>query len=894
MKFVFNRIKNRQISWLIIFFVLIGVFGFTNVGKVAGWGILNPIINPVDTLVASLVGGIAQIVVWVCGSFITAAIWAIIYFGQYNNFINETTITNAWAIVRDFSNMFFILGLLFIAFATILRMENYGMKRLLPKLLIMAVLINFSKTICGLIIDVSQVIMLTFMNAIGNTGGNFVTSLGVQNFLDAKYQKFWSGTDGLNLTSTLTGMITGIIFLIIACVVMLAMLAVIVMRIVMLWIYIVLSPLAFMLSAFPGGNRYASQWWGDFIKQVIVGPVLAFFLWLALITSSSSNVQNFKNNMNSTAGGAVNTDSQCFGESKILCPDDFMNFIIAIGMLMGGLMVSQQLGGIGAAWGQRTIRNMGAGAQKTVAGGAKAVLNWGGRKLDVAQMKLQKTVAHDMLGVKTYTPKTFNPRLIKKGWEAHRDEVMRTYDSKTQGTNAWHDSFNKYLRLDQYKGWKKTDKQSAEDASQADKLAYRNQKMQDREKNIEVLKSASMPERLTLMRNLNSRKEEVIREYMDKGNFSRAEAEEQFKQDRHSLNKFTDPTAEVVKMQKKHEPIIDDNRKQITSLRDDVRYKFVGKGGSKYDPKYTKAGEQDTIDKRAREIELRSDDSYAVIGELVQAVKQNDETSVVAALTVLAKNNDINEALRDKRVADLMVKENGILERIYKQKKLSGDVKQIKNNYSQNPVTPAHAQALVQGLLGYVGLDEPMAAKYANNIGNKGFAAGNGLVYGMSYGDASKGHYVFTNLMTDTKGQLQTDQDRKDAIAAKFANLESQEKMRKMHRNNFLIEDMDGNSVGLHEDGKTFLKSLTGHDLGQISRIKTDLLNKAGRSEKVMSDIKKLVLELEASSKETDKQQARIVKSFVAYIQKKVEGSERAKDVGDPDEAFKKIKVLDY
>ncbi|GAH84046.1 unnamed protein product, partial [marine sediment metagenome] len=62
-----------------------------------------------------------------------------------------------WEVTRDFSNMFFILFLVIIAFATILRFEKYGIKQLLPKIILIALLINFSLVICSVIIDFSNV-----------------------------------------------------------------------------------------------------------------------------------------------------------------------------------------------------------------------------------------------------------------------------------------------------------------------------------------------------------------------------------------------------------------------------------------------------------------------------------------------------------------------------------------------------------------------------------------------------------------------------------------------------------------------------------------------------------------------------------------------------------------
>jgi hypothetical protein len=75
--------------------------------------------------------------------------------------------------------------------------------------------------------------------------------------------------------------ILAVIYVIITLIVVAAMVGMLIMRIIMIWVYVVLSPLAYLLSAFPGGQKYASQWWGDFTKNLIVGPVLAFFIWLS-------------------------------------------------------------------------------------------------------------------------------------------------------------------------------------------------------------------------------------------------------------------------------------------------------------------------------------------------------------------------------------------------------------------------------------------------------------------------------------------------------------------------------------------------------------------------------------------------------------------------------------
>lgn len=76
-------------------------------------------------------------------------------------------INSGWTISRDVANIFFILILLVIAIATILRFETYNAKRLLPKLITVALLINFSLTFGFMIIDFGNFLAQGFYEAVG-------------------------------------------------------------------------------------------------------------------------------------------------------------------------------------------------------------------------------------------------------------------------------------------------------------------------------------------------------------------------------------------------------------------------------------------------------------------------------------------------------------------------------------------------------------------------------------------------------------------------------------------------------------------------------------------------------------------------------------------------------
>ncbi|MFH1233060.1 MAG: hypothetical protein V1649_00185 [Patescibacteria group bacterium] len=355
---IFNKkkeiIKNYKISGLFLIIILaIVVLLFPNLVYAGD-----------DWITKNLLLGLTWAVYWVVrflGLLFLFILSLLSQVAKYNEFITADTVVKGWVIVRDLCNMFFILILLIIAFATILRQENYSIKKLLPKLLIMAVLINFSKTICGLIIDFAQVIMLTFVNGFSGGGINNLTTLfGINTLLNQAKSPETDATIG-----SFAGVLGALFAVAIALVVIVVMLCVLVMRIIMLWVYVILSPLAYLLAAFPAGQQYSQQWWKEFSNNVIVGPVLAFFIWLALSTAQTA-----------TIGIGNGPEFKSDLASDIFDEGTFQSYMITIALLLGGLMVTQQIGGIAgniAGKGMAAIQKGKGFAQGKIWGAAKSV-----------------------------------------------------------------------------------------------------------------------------------------------------------------------------------------------------------------------------------------------------------------------------------------------------------------------------------------------------------------------------------------------------------------------------------------------------------------------------------------------------------------------------------------
>jgi len=352
MKIIFKKFRFDK-AILIIVLISVGLFFIVSQSfaqdVTLGSQVVSAVSGGVGQAVAIVLGFIAMIITTVVGLIITLLVKILINIAQFNNIIDVDAVAKGWVIVRDLCNMFFILILLVIAFATILRVESYQWKKLLPKLLIMAVLINFSKTICGLIIDFAQVIMLTFVNGFAQNGpGNFISMFQVDKLLSIDVSQIKEGKGALTTWSTAVAIIAGVIASLITLIVIVVLIAILVVRIIMLWIYTILSPIAFLAAAFPAGQKYSQQWWGDFTKYVITGPLLAFFIWLALTTAENSTkaLSSFLQGSVSTGGAIGSSNIVCAGVNALFCEGNFQRFIITIGFLIGGLMVTQQMGGL--------------------------------------------------------------------------------------------------------------------------------------------------------------------------------------------------------------------------------------------------------------------------------------------------------------------------------------------------------------------------------------------------------------------------------------------------------------------------------------------------------------------------------------------------------------------
>ncbi|PIZ77272.1 MAG: hypothetical protein COY04_00335, partial [Parcubacteria group bacterium CG_4_10_14_0_2_um_filter_7_35_8] len=183
-----------------------------------------------------------------------------------------------WPIVRDLANLGFTLALVFIGLATALQIEEYGFKKALPRLLVMALLINFTPVIAGIIVDASNIIMNFFLTAVGDW--HSIVNLTASHYasIGNKLSDFFTRSIGLDLIAEavvicIFNILAGFFFLLYAFL--------FITRYVAIWALVIVSPLAFFAYVFPKTQSYYRQWWNQFIQWCFIGVPASFFLYLS-------------------------------------------------------------------------------------------------------------------------------------------------------------------------------------------------------------------------------------------------------------------------------------------------------------------------------------------------------------------------------------------------------------------------------------------------------------------------------------------------------------------------------------------------------------------------------------------------------------------------------------
>ena len=99
---------------------------------------------------------------------------------------SDGSVYSYWSKIRDYANILFVVFFLFVIYSqmTGYGLDNYGIKRMLPKLIVGVIVVNASFYICGLLVDLS--------NVVGSSAFNFVHRRSEERRVGKECRSRWS------------------------------------------------------------------------------------------------------------------------------------------------------------------------------------------------------------------------------------------------------------------------------------------------------------------------------------------------------------------------------------------------------------------------------------------------------------------------------------------------------------------------------------------------------------------------------------------------------------------------------------------------------------------------------------------------------------------------------
>ncbi len=313
-----------------------------------------------------------------------------------------------WKVARDAANIAFIFVLLYIAIGTILRLGGVETKKMVARVIIIALLINFSFAFTQMIIDASNVTAIQFYAAVKGEkdqpiGNRLMERLDPQRTLaeqggvvenTSATQAALRGINNWKIIWVGGGII--LLFLV-TTFVLLAGAVLFALRTVELVFILLLSPLAFAGMMLPKSGGYSSEWWKKLFDNAIFAPAFMFMVFLSF--SIIPDINQYKNK-----------DT----------PEMILMYIIIIGLMLGSIIIAKRMGAAGSGtvtkWGDRA-KGAALGAMRGATGGtARTILGGGAARL--ANTRLFRGLAASESGWAKWTGARALARQGTKGLDA--------------------------------------------------------------------------------------------------------------------------------------------------------------------------------------------------------------------------------------------------------------------------------------------------------------------------------------------------------------------------------------------------------------------------------------------------------------------------------------------
>ena len=207
---------------------------------------------------------------------------------------------SAWQVMRNFANVAFVIVFMVIIFSQITSygIDNYGIKKMLPRLVIAAILVNVSFFICQIAVDLSNILGYSLNNLFSNTRqlinipqDNGTTFTGIDITAITANALLGTGAVVVGGVALLLSITVPVLLAVLAAVLMTVL--ILVARTSLIVLLIVISPLAFVAYVLPKTtDKLFGKWYKMFQGLLLVFPIVSLLFGAGNLAAYIISVSN--------------------------------------------------------------------------------------------------------------------------------------------------------------------------------------------------------------------------------------------------------------------------------------------------------------------------------------------------------------------------------------------------------------------------------------------------------------------------------------------------------------------------------------------------------------------------------------------------------------------------